>query len=234
VIGTCQSCHNGSLASGKPGDHLPTTAPCDDCHTTTAWLPARFDHADVTGLCVSCHNGSIAMGKPANHIPTSTDCVQCHMTLAWTPASIDHTGVTGACANCHNGTIATGKPSGHFVTNLSCESCHSTTRWSPISFTHSSPNYPTGHRSRLECTSCHRSNSQLAPWTFPAYQPDCAGCHANDFKSEPHKKVDTPRVLYTVSELRDCTGSCHIYTNASLTTIKERRNSEHRASEGEF
>jgi hypothetical protein len=41
-------------------------------------------------------------------------------------------------------------------------------------------------------------------------------------------------VRYTVGELRDCTGSCHVYTDATLTTIRERRSGEHRVSAGEW
>jgi hypothetical protein len=37
-----------------------------------------------------------------------------------------------------------------------------------------------------------------------------------------------------VDELRDCAGSCHFYTDSSLTTIKDRRNSEHRSGDGDF
>jgi hypothetical protein len=34
VPGTCVTCHNGVYAKGKPRDHPPTTASCDQCHTT--------------------------------------------------------------------------------------------------------------------------------------------------------------------------------------------------------
>jgi hypothetical protein len=37
-----------------------------------------------------------------------------------------------------------------------------------------------------------------------------------------------------VNELRDCTGSCHLYSDSSLTTIEERRNGEHRPSESRW
>jgi len=41
VVGTCQSCHNGTIAGGQPADHIPTGGTsCNNCHTTTAWLPA--------------------------------------------------------------------------------------------------------------------------------------------------------------------------------------------------
>ena len=70
------------------------------------------------------------------------------------------------------------------------------------------------------------------PWDFPQYQPDCAGCHTNDYESGPHKKVDSPRILYTAGELRDCAGSCHVYTDAILSTIDKARSGEHRVTSG--
>jgi len=81
---------------------------------------------------------------------------------------------------------------------------------------------------------CHGGNSETVTWKFPTYKPDCAACHADDYKSGPHKKVDTPKILYTVSELRDCSGACHQYTDSSLTTIKKIRNGEHRVNDGDF
>ena len=48
VTGTCASCHNGTTATGKPANHVATTADCDDCHTTLDVGPQRFDHADVS------------------------------------------------------------------------------------------------------------------------------------------------------------------------------------------
>lgn len=38
----------------------------------------------------------------------------------------------------------------------------------------------------------------------------------------------------TVSELHDCSWSCHMYTDSSQTGIKKRRNREHRPSDGDF
>ena len=90
------------------------------------------------------------------------------------------------------------------------------------------------HRAAVTCVNCHTSNAQTIAWRNPAYAPDCAACHANDFRSGPHRKHQNPDVNYTVSELRDCAGACHIYTDSSMTTIATRRNSEHRPSGGGF
>jgi hypothetical protein len=102
-----------------------------------------------------------------------------------------------------------------------------------VVFRHSSPEYPGDHRGPPPCTACHTSNADAATWTFPQYRPYCAGCHANSFKADPHKKWGD--VKYTVSELRDCSGACHYYTNSTLTTILERRpGPQHRPSDSSF
>jgi len=233
VTGSCSSCHNGTTATGKTPTHIVTTAECDACHTTTAWIPASFDHSSVTGSCSSCHNGTTATGKTPTHIITTAECDTCHSTTAWTPASFNHDAVTGSCSSCHNGVSATGKSPTHFVTSLQCDECHNTTAWLPtIPYRHSSASYPGDHRASVTCINCHTTNSESVTWRFPAYQPDCAGCHANRYEQDAHKKVDTPTIFYTVSELRDCSGACHMYTDSTFTTIARSRSGHHHASDG--
>jgi len=123
-----------------------------------------------------------------------------------------------------------GKPNDHFITTLQCDDCHTTSRWGLVKYTHSSGGFPGGH-SGEDCDSCHKSRTSAITWKFPSYKPDCAGCHAGDFEQEEHKKYTTPTTAYySVSDLRDCTGACHLYTNSSMTTIKENRSGKHRPS----
>ena len=234
--GSCSGCHDGVTATGKHAQHLATVADCDDCHTTNAWVPAVFDHGAVMpGSCSGCHNGTTATGKDAQHLQTTGECDACHSTVAWIPANFDHDMIVGSCSSCHNGTTATGINSGHFMTAQDCDVCHTTNFWLPINFMHASPGYPGDHRAGLVCTDCHGGNSDQVTWSAPAYQPDCAGCHAGDFKSGPHKKYENPDFFYTVSELRDCSGACHVYTDSSLTTIKDSRpGPEHRVNGSDF
>jgi hypothetical protein len=95
VTGACASCHDGVLAPGKSSTHIASNTACGDCHTTFAWIPARFEHRaplgscischlGVTASCVGCHNGSTALGKPVQHPITARDCSSCHNTLSWT------------------------------------------------------------------------------------------------------------------------------------------------------
>lgn len=225
VLGSCATCHDGVTATGKHPTHIASSEVCDDCHTTNAWLPAVFDHGSVSpGTCSGCHDGLTATGKNAGHLTTSTSCDACHSTIAWLPAIFDHTDVTpGTCAGCHDGITATGTNPGHFMTTASCDDCHSTTFWTPDTFTHSSPAYPGDHAGNLQCTDCHGGNSETVTWTAAAYQPDCAGCHAGDFRAGPHKKHENPDVSYSIAEIQDCTGACHIYTDSTLSNVQEFR-----------
>jgi hypothetical protein len=129
VTSNCVSCHNGVLAPGKGAAHIASNSACENCHTTLAWLPARFDHQGVTAACASCHNGVAASGKPARHVQSTQDCGACHGTIAWNVATFSHVGVSATCRSCHNGVIATSKPVQHLITAFDCGSCHSTVNW---------------------------------------------------------------------------------------------------------
>jgi hypothetical protein len=234
----CELCHvQGSRtgASGKPATHIPTSMACNMCHTSTvSWTGARYRHIGVApASCMQCHNGSMAPGKHATHIQTTSSCDQCHRTTAWVPASYNHATVApGTCNTCH-GVTATPMPSGHFVTTRSCDACHTTSRWLPARYSHTSA-YFSAHNSGVTCSSCHRGNTETITWQYGAYTGFCAGCHAGDFELGPHKKTETPTTTYyTVDELKNCSGSCHIY-DGTTGAITKTRNGEHRSTDGGF
>jgi predicted CXXCH cytochrome family protein len=235
VIGTCVSCHDGHTAIGKPARHIATTASCDSCHTTNAWTPARFDHGAIAAhTCSSCHNSVQATGKPVTHIPTTQQCDACHGTLGWKPVKVDHTGFTTGCAACHNNAGAAGQPPGHLVTRLDCSTCHSYPDWSLMHFRHASAAYPGNHRTALACASCHTSNTEAVPYPAPAYAGTCAGCHAKDFRPAAHPKT-VKGVTYIVSELANCSGACHVYSDTTQSTItRSLPGPYHRVSDAAF
>jgi hypothetical protein len=130
-----------------------------------------------------------------------------------------------------------GTSTGHMtfpVNNFDCSHCHTTTGWSPNTFRHIvGGGYPGDHRVPLTCLSCHTTNTDAATYRSPAYKPDCAGCHSNSYKPGPHTKYGD--VKYTVSELRNCSGACHVYTSSTLTTIsRSRPGPQHRVTSTEF
>ena len=105
----CYGCHNSSVAIGKSANHIQSSNSCDDCHTTIAMTPARFDHRGVIGNCETCHNGVTATGKNPRHINTLSNCALCHNTVLFNRVGrVDHAAVIGVCSTCHNNVPAKG------------------------------------------------------------------------------------------------------------------------------
>src|SRR5207247_2183439 len=93
------SCHTTAptflsdvTAGGKPANHIPTSAPCAQCHTTAgnyALYSVTGTHRGVSG-CLTCHGPTVGpfanvtlVSTPGNHIPIGTlDCngSGCHST----------------------------------------------------------------------------------------------------------------------------------------------------------
>ncbi len=139
VSGSCQSCHNGVIATGKHPQHMQSSEVCDNCHRTFSWLGAAYDHTNISGNCYSCHNDVVASGKNPTHIPSSNFCDDCHRSTSWVPlVRFDHSSVIGTCSSCHNGVVAEGKDDDHLVTNDECGQCHITQGWLPATSDRSS------------------------------------------------------------------------------------------------
>jgi hypothetical protein len=234
ITGACASCHNSVSALGKPATHVLTSAPCETCHrSNVTFAGARMDHSRVIGSCANCHNGRAATGKPANHIITNAACDTCHKsTVVFAGARVDHAAIAGPCAGCHNGKTSEGKPPQHFVTTLPCESCHRTVAWTLANFKHASPAF-VNHGPGVNCGGCHVANAQAVGWKFPAFRPDCAGCHVDKYRPTSHLKFERPvKVYYTIAELRDCKGACHVFADNTQRVILTRRFGLHQAMGG--
>ncbi len=237
VKGSCNSCHNGIVARGKGTgkSHIASNNSCEACHTSNAWTPARFEHSAIAAhSCKSCHNGLQAAGQPIRHIPTTAQCDTCHGSLGWKPALLDHTTLTASCVTCHNNNVAFGVPATHMNTRLDCATCHNYPDWAVLHFVHTSAAFPGEHRSALACSACHTSNSEQIPWPSMASAGSCGGCHTALYKPDAHPKT-SDGLKYTAIELHDCTGSCHIYSDATLgTVVKSMRGKYHRVSDSAF
>ncbi len=181
--------------------HIPTIKQCDDCHNTTAWIPAPlFSHALEAELqgCSNCHNDqttSLAkgMGAITNHLspPVESECNSCHSSLtSWTSLNVlDHSNF-GECSSCHEGKFAgvSMKDVGHVATTSDCISCHIRTAWIPaVGKDHSG----------VACAGCHAGSApasglknyptQGIPSNYATIVPypgtnhyvgkDCSSCH---------------------------------------------------------
>jgi hypothetical protein len=191
------------------------------------------NHAGFLSGCATCHNGVSATGKRPNHIATNAPCETCHKsTVTFAGARVDHASLHGTCISCHNGATAEGKPPRHLLTTAPCDACHRTTFWTPVTYHHTSLAY-VNHGPGLSCDSCHIGNGATVAWKFPAFRMSCAGCHFDKYRPMAHVKFERPvKIYYTVSELRDCSGSCHTYADNTQRTIVTRNLSVHRALGG--
>jgi hypothetical protein len=187
---------------------VPTNADCAQCHVTTGFLPATFDHAGIVDNCASCHGAGFATGKGPDHVATSQDCGVCHTPTSFVPATFDHTGIVDNCASCH-GVTAVGMSPDHIPTALDCSNCHTTSTFAGAVFDHtgitggcstchdgttatgSEPQGLTGHFiTTAECEVCH-SPLGWAPidFTHPpisnypgdhALNLGCRSCHTDN------------------------------------------------------
>ncbi len=236
----CEGCHNGSLTTGMPASHPPTTQKCDGCHQTSSFRQISvIDHTQASNNCAACHNGAIAVGKKTTHIATIAPCDTCHKnTLNFALAvTMDHTGIVNNCASCHNNIQALGKGPNHFPTNLPCEDCHkSTVTFLGASFTHSAtdtfcaschngamakglttpPHIPTGV---IECSNCH-TNTATSFATYTMNHPSasalrCDACHNGAFTGEGAKGAQGTAAFanHVATAGRDCS-TCHAASTA--------------------
>ena len=177
VAQQCQSCHGGGVYQGlgtecatcHQTDYDGTTEPvhsaagfpvtCQDCHNTTTWDGATFDHdtqtqfpltgAHIAQQCQSCHGGGVYQGL-------STECATCHQT--------DYDGTTDPPHD----------PAGFPVT---CQDCHNTTNWDGATFDHNTQTqFPlTGAHITQQCQSCHGGG------VYQGLGTECATCHQSDY-----------------------------------------------------
>ncbi|HLQ08656.1 MAG TPA: hypothetical protein VK128_06305, partial [Steroidobacteraceae bacterium] len=59
-------------------------------------------------------------------------------------------------------------------------------------------------------------------------------CHAKDFKPAAHPRT-IKGVTYTASELANCSGACHVYSDTTQSTItRSQPGPHHRVSDATF
>lgn len=154
----CYDCHQVDYESTTNPNHVQVAmaTTCQDCHNTSTWTPATFDH-NATGFpltgthkvitCISCH--------ATQYAGTPTDCYSCHQTNFEATTDPNHV------------------QSGF---NTTCNDCHSTSAWMPATFDHNQTSFPlTGAHLSIACIACHATQYTGTP-------VDCFACHQTDFE----------------------------------------------------
>jgi hypothetical protein len=166
----CVTCHLADFNGTTNPSHVQSGFPqtCEQCHSTTNWLNATFNHsttgftldgAHTTLQCTQCHNTTFSPTGPYNL--TSNACVTCHLTD-------------------YNGTNNPSHAQAGFP--QTCQQCHSTTNWTSATFNHATTGFTlTGAHTTLQCTQCHNTTfSPSGPYNLTSTA--CATCHMTDFQ----------------------------------------------------
>ncbi|MCC6476894.1 hypothetical protein IT157_07525, partial [bacterium] len=178
----CVTCHQADFNGAANPNHVsggyPTT--CQQCHNTTDWDDASFDHslsdfpltgAHVAASCTQCHTGGQYSGTP-------TDCFFCHQT-DYNSALPDHND---------------GYPQ-------SCEDCHTTQNWNS-NFSHDTQYFPiyTGrHREAWNlCNECHTASGVFTSFS-------CIACHEHSNQNDVDDEHDGEQgYTYTPTSCYEC------------------------------
>ncbi len=176
----CYACHQSDFTGATDPDHRQFPHACADCHSTSGWSGADFDHAEtgfaLTGAhrdaeCASCH----AQG----YAGTSTDCYACHRS--------DYTG-----------TADPNHQTAGFPTT--CAQCHSTSGWSGAQFDHNTTAFAlTGAHRDAQCASCHAQG-------YAGTSTDCYACHRSDYTGTTDPNHQTAGFPTTCAQCHSTSG----------------------------
>jgi nitrate/TMAO reductase-like tetraheme cytochrome c subunit len=155
----CFSCHEGDFNSVNDPNHVQNnfSHECRECHTTTAWEPASFDHAQTQFPLTGAH--------------VILQCLDCH--------SEGYSNTPADCYSCHESDYTSVNDPNHVQNNFSqdCSECHNTTAWAPATFDHNQTQFPlTGAHIILQCLDCHSSGYSGTP-------TECFACHETAYNT---------------------------------------------------
>lgn len=158
---TCVTCHRDDYEAVTSPDHVDAgfSVSCEECHNTTAWIPADFD---------SKHSFFPLTGSHSN-----LSCVECHINEGYKGLSSD-------CVACHQGDLSESTDPDHDFFGFSrvCSDCHTTLTWIPSTYSHDVTGYPLeGTHVSVNCSACHTAAYGKKP------PSDCYGCHRQDYEN---------------------------------------------------
>ena len=175
---TCFSCHDAEFLGTTDPDHVAKgfATTCQDCHGTSTWQGAIFNHAGISNGCVTCHLTDFQATTNPDHVASGyqTDCEDCHGTVTWEGANFNHVGIVDSCVTCHLDTYQATNDPAHQANGIptTCEDCHSTDTWLGANFDHNGIS--------SSCVTCHLADYQGT--TDPNHQTagfptTCVDCH---------------------------------------------------------
>ncbi|HLZ39362.1 MAG TPA: hypothetical protein VKQ11_00275 [Candidatus Sulfotelmatobacter sp.] len=160
----CVTCHLKDFQGTTNPNHVSSNFPqtCDQCHNTTSWLNATFNH-NSTGFPLS-----------GAHTSPPRQCTDCHVNNNYNLTST-------ACVSCHQNDYNTATtPVNHIAAGFptTCETCHDTVLCTDATFNHTTTGFQlTGAHTvpPRVCTDCHTNNNYSLNSTL------CYSCHQKDY-----------------------------------------------------
>src|SRR5438270_5993117 len=116
----CVSCHLKDFQGTTNPNHVQANFPqtCQQCHNTTSWANATFNHASTGFALTGAH--------------ATVPCAQCHVNGNYNLTS-------SACVSCHLKDFQGTTDPNHVQANFpqTCQQCHNTTSWGSSTWNHS-------------------------------------------------------------------------------------------------
>ncbi|MDX1440299.1 MAG: hypothetical protein R3284_10405, partial [Rubricoccaceae bacterium] len=172
----CYTCHEGDHENVHPA--FPTS--CIDCHNTSTWAGATFDH-DATGFSlVGAHVG--------------LDCSACHTGPDFEPIWIPQN--QNDCFTCHE----EDSQQAHQGFPTTCLDCHTVETWAGATFDHDPlfPIYSGRHEGEWDtCQTCH-----IVPGDFSVFS--CLTCHEHNQVEMDDRHEDVPGYVYESTACYSC------------------------------
>ena len=179
----CYSCHQAKYETTTDPDHQKNgfSHDCNQCHSTSAWQPATFDHTETNFPLTGAHQ--------------NVNCIECHQDgYANTPT---------ACVACHQQDYDDTNDPNHRAAGFptSCDDCHSTSAWTPANWDHDSeyfPIYSGAHKDEWNvCADCHVNTSDYS-------QFECINCHEHSRSKMDDKHKEVTNYVYESRACYDC------------------------------
>jgi NMD protein affecting ribosome stability and mRNA decay len=159
----CVTCHLSDYQGTTNPNHVASNFPqgCDQCHNTSTWLNATFNH-NSTGFPLT-----------GSHMVPPRQCTDCHINNNYNLNST-------LCYTCHQKDYASTNNPAHAAAGFptTCELCHDTQVWTDSTFNHNNTPFPLTGLHQVPprvCADCHVNNNYT---TLPTA---CYGCHQTDY-----------------------------------------------------
>jgi hypothetical protein len=185
TVTTCVSCHLKDYQGTSNPNHVTSNFPqtCEQCHNTTSWLNATFNHA------------STGFNLTGAHTVPPRQCTDCHV-------NNNYNLTTAVCASCHLKDFQGTTNPNHVTAGFpqTCEQCHDTVLWTDAVFNHTTTGFAlTGMHATppRQCADCHINGN------YNITTSACVSCHLKDYQGTTNPNHVTAGFPQTCEQCHD-------------------------------